>query len=103
LDPRQEESAQLLGASPKRWFYTIAMPQLHPSLKAAYLIAFLAIIKELPVTLLLGGATGMKTLAFRIWDRYEEALWHDAGLSGLILLCTSLVLCLITLRWRRHV
>ena len=103
LDIRQEESAKLLGASDIKWFHKIAFPLLKPNISAAYLIVFLAIIKELPVTLLLGGATGMKTLAFRIWDRYEEALWHDAGLSGLILLCISLLLCLLTLRWRRYV
>ena len=40
--------------------------------------------QRLPVTLLLGVATGLKTLSFRVWDRYAESLWRDAGLAGLI-------------------
>ena len=103
LDPRQEESARVLGASRARWLRQIALPALAPGVAASGLLLFLAILKELPVTLLLGGAVGLKTLAFRVWDRYNEALWHDAGLSGLILLGLSLCVVVATLRWRRHV
>jgi ABC-type Fe3+ transport system permease subunit len=73
-----------------------------PGLAAGALLATLAILKELPVTLLLGGAMGVQTLAFRVWDRYREALWHDAGLSGLLLLGLALTLVALTLRWRRN-
>ena len=66
----------------------------------AKLVVFLAILKELPITLLLGGATGAKPLAFRIWDRYSEALWHDAGLSGLILLMLALTISFVLLKER---
>jgi ABC-type Fe3+ transport system permease subunit len=66
------------------------------------LIVFLACIKELPITLLLGGSTGFKTLAFRTWDRYNEALWHDAGVSGLSLLLVALLMTIITLQWKRN-
>ena len=70
---------------------------------ASALLLFLAVLKELPVTLLLGGAVGLNTLAFRVWDRYTEALWLDAGIAGLVLLAVSLVVVSATLRWRRHV
>ena len=70
------------------------------TVKAVGLIVFLAILKELPITLLLGGATGAKPLAFRIWDRYSEALWHDAGLSGLILLLLALSISFVILKER---
>ena len=55
------------------------------------------------VTLMLGGSTGMKSFAFRIWDSYEEALWHDAGLSSLLLVALTLTMTILTLRWRRYV
>ncbi|MFT4976034.1 MAG: ABC-type Fe3+ transport system permease subunit [Myxococcota bacterium] len=103
LDPRQEESARVLGASRARWLAQIALPALAPGVAATGLLLFLAILKELPVTLLLGGAVGLRTLAFRVWDRYNEALWHDAGLAGLILFSMSLAVVVTTLRWRRHV
>ena len=101
LDPRHKESAMTLGASPTKWFFRIALPQLQPNIAAAYLIAFIAILKELPITLILGSPTGYKTLAFRIWDRCEEALWHDAGLHGILLLGLALTMTVFTLRWRR--
>ena len=74
-----------------------------PGAAAAFSIGFLAILKELPITLMLGGATGMSTLAFRVWDRYSESLWHDAGLAGLLLVALALGVLTLTLRWRRHV
>jgi iron(III) transport system permease protein len=103
LDPRQEESARTLGASPARWLARVGLPALAPGAAASGLLLSLAVLKELPVTLLLGGAVGLNTLAFRVWDRYNEALWHDAGLAGLALELIALAVVLATLRWRRSV
>jgi iron(III) transport system permease protein len=103
LDPRHEESARLLGATPRKWFTQVSFPIIRPSIIVSFLLVWLAIIKELPVTLILGSAIGGKTLAFHIWDRYEEALWHDAGLGGLALITLALICFGFTLRWRRHV
>lgn len=102
LDPRLRESARVLGAPWSRYAGRVALPALAPGLGAALVIGFVAILKELPVTLLLGGATGVTTLAFRVWDRYNEALHHDAGLAGLLLVGLTLGGVALTLRWRRH-
>ena len=103
LDPRQEETATLLGATSRKWFTHIAFATIRPSVFASYLLVWLAIMKELPVTLILGSAVGGKTLAFHIWDRYEEGYWHDAGLGGLVLLTMTVSTFLYTMRWRNHV
>ena len=103
LDPRQEDSARVLGVSRLRWFGFVAMPTLGPGITVTWVLLFLAIIKELPVTLLLGSATGRTTLAFRVWDRYNEALWHDAGVAGLLLVGLALLVLIGSLRWRRSV
>ncbi len=103
VDPRVLESARLLGASPARTGRQVVLPAVAPGVAVAALVGFLAIAKELPVTLLLGGATGLSTLSFRIWDRYAESLWHDAGLAGLALCAVALSGVLATLRWRRLV
>lgn len=102
VDPRLRESARVLGATPGRWWRQVEGPLVAPGAAAALVLAVLAVLKELPVTLLLGGAMGLQTLAFRVWDRYREALWHDAGLAGLLLLALALGAVLSTLRWRRH-
>lgn len=98
LDPRQEAAARTLGASRVRWAVRIVGPALRPAVVASFALAFIAILKELPVTLLLGGPAGVNTLAFRIFDRYNEALFHDAGLAGLLLLVATLLALTLTLR-----
>lgn len=103
LDKRQYESAKTLGASNSRYFFKIALPSLRPGIAIAFVLAFLAVLKELPVTLLLGGAMGLRPLSFRVYDRYQEAFLYDAGLAGLILLALSFAMMVIVLRWREHV
>ncbi len=103
VQPRLLESSRLLGASHGRVLSQVVLPAIAPGAAVATLVGFLAIAKELPVTLLLGGATGLNTLSFRIWDRYTESLLHDAGLAGLSLCLLALAGVLVTLRWRHHV
>jgi iron(III) transport system permease protein len=102
LDPRQLESAAVLGAGSFKRFRTVLLPSVAPGVMVACLIGFNAIVKELPVTLLLGGATGVKTLSFRVWDRYNESLWHDAGVAGLCLVTLALISAALTVRWRQN-
>ena len=102
LDPRQEESARLLGGFDTRFFRLVILPLLQPGIRAAFLITFLAVLKELPITLILGEATGMRGLAFRIWDRYSESLWHDAGVSALLLIALALIMTMLSLKGRTN-
>ena len=103
LDKRQEESAMSLGASPLRWIMLIALPQLRPHLNASFVIVFLAILKELPITILLGQAMGFTPLAWRIFDGVEGAEFHDAALHALLLIVVALGVALFSQKWRRNV
>ncbi len=103
LDPRQYDTAKTLGASGIRYFFKIALPSLKPGIATAFVLVFLAVLKELPVTLLLGGAMGLRPLSFRVFDRYQEAFLHDAGFAGLVLLLLSFTMMTVVLRWRSHV
>lgn len=103
LDPRLKDCARSLGATPWQWFEKIAVPTIMPGVTVAFVLVVLAVIKELPVTLLLGAAMGIRTLSFRVFDRYQEAFLHDAGLAGLVLLAISLSIVFLTLRWRYYV
>ena len=103
LDPRTEECARTLGAPRRRWLARVALPALAPGLAAAWTLVAVALVKELPVTLLLGGAMGLRPLSFRVYDRYQEAFLHDAGLAGLLMVAVATAGVAATLRWRRHV
>lgn len=102
VDPRLGETALLLDAPRWRFRQHVLLPLLMPGFAASAILVWLALIKELPVTLLLGGAMGLDTLAFRIYDRYSEAFYHDAGAAGLALLGVALLAAFVTLPWRRH-
>ena len=98
IDPRLWSAARVLGGHPRRYLRGVVAPALAPGAGAAVLVAFVAVLKELPVTLVLGSATGLRPLPYRIWDRYSEALWHDAGLAGLVLVAVALVAVWLTLK-----
>jgi thiamine transport system permease protein len=55
LDPRQEDAARVLGASPARVFFTVTLARLAPSIAAAASIVFLFCATAFGVVLVLGG------------------------------------------------
>ncbi|HLF67496.1 MAG TPA: ABC transporter permease subunit, partial [Gammaproteobacteria bacterium] len=103
LDPRLYDTAKTLGASNWRYLLHIALPSLAPGIATGFILVFIAVLKELPVTLLLAGAMGLRPLSARVFDRYQEAFLHDTGLAGLVLLLLSLTMTAFILRWRSHV
>ena len=102
LDQSQLESARSLGAGPLRRFFTVTLPQIRPSLLAAYVLLFLSIAKELPITLMLI-PPGESTLAYTIFDSNNEGIEQDIGLAGLTLLLIAFTLQVGLNRWRKHV
>lgn len=101
IDPRQDETARVLGASRGRRLVRVALPAMAPGAAAAFVVVVASIVKELPITLLLGPAAGARTLAFRVYDRLEEALLHDAGGAGLLLVLVCLAAFTAADRWGR--
>ena len=101
LDLRQEESARSRGASRWRTFRSVTWPALAPGAAAAFLLLFLSIAKELPITLMLT-PIGEQTLAYRVFDAQQEASLLDLGLAGLVLLCLAVAMQLLLMRWRPH-
>lgn len=56
LDPRAEEAARALGASPWRAFFTVTLPALGPALAAAASMIFLFCATAFGIVMVLGGA-----------------------------------------------
>jgi len=101
VDLRMLEAARSLGVSGLRRLTRVWLPAMAPGLSAAYLLLFISVAKELPVTLMLL-PVGSQTLAYRIFDAHSEASLPDAGWAGLLLLGTvGVAQALVTLGGRR--
>lgn len=102
VDARQDDCARTLGASTWTRARRLHLPTLAPALAVAAVLVAVAILKELPLTLMLGNAFGLRPLSYRVWAANEELLLPDVGLAGLGLMALALAAMALTLRLRRH-
>lgn len=100
LDPRSEQAAQSLGASPTRAFLTVTLPALLPAILSAASLVFLFCATAYALVLVLGGPTQV-TLEVEIWLQTTQFLNLPAA-SVLSLLQLVVVLAsLIVANWTR--
>ncbi|MEG8281064.1 ABC transporter permease [Streptomyces sp. AHA2] len=71
LDPRQEEAARMLGASPATAWRKVTLPALAPAVAAAALMVFLFTFTSFGVVQILGGPT-FSTLEVEIYRQTSE-------------------------------
>lgn len=73
LDPRAEQAARALGASPARAFRSVTLPALAPGIASAASIVFLFCATAFGVVLVLGGV-GYGTVETEIWVQTTQFL-----------------------------
>jgi thiamine transport system permease protein len=73
LDPRTEQAAASLGASPARVFRTVTLPSLAPAVTSAASVVFLFCATAFGVVLVLGGVR-YGTIETEIWTRTTQFL-----------------------------
>ncbi|WP_156253518.1 ABC transporter permease [Pseudactinotalea terrae] len=73
LDPRAEEAARALGASPWRAFASVTLPMLTPAIASAASIVFLFCATSFGVVLILGGSR-YGTIETEIWTQTTQFL-----------------------------
>jgi putative spermidine/putrescine transport system permease protein len=67
LDPRLEQAALSLGATPSGTFFQVTLPLIRPGVLVGALFAFITSFDELVVALFISGS-GAVTLPRRMWD-----------------------------------
>jgi ABC-type spermidine/putrescine transport system permease subunit II len=101
LDPRLRDAARALGAGPLRAGWEVTLPLLRPALVVAGLLAFVASINELIMSLFLAGGR-VRTLPTVIWPQVRHAVRPDvAAASGILLLIAVAAAGVAVLVWRR--
>ncbi|MGC0251900.1 ABC transporter permease [Pseudactinotalea sp. Z1748] len=73
LDPRTEQSARALGASPARAFWSVTLPALTPAITSAASVVFLFCSTAFGVVLVLGGIR-FGTIETEIWIQTTQFL-----------------------------
>lgn len=73
LDPRTEEAARSLGASPARAFWTVTLPALGPAIASGAALVFLYCASAFGIVMVLGGVR-LATLETEIWYQTTQLL-----------------------------
>ena len=91
IPARYQDAARTLGAGAGRRFLAVDLPLLAPGLVTGAGLVTLAVLKELPATLLLA-PIGFETLATGIWNAAEDGFFAEVGITSLVLMLVSGVL-----------
>ena len=101
IDPRLEQAALSLGATPRGTFFQVTLPLIRPGVLVGALFAFITSFDELVVALFLSGS-GAVTLPRRMWDDLRFAIDPTiAAVSTLTIVLTVVLMgCAHLLRRR---
>jgi putative spermidine/putrescine transport system permease protein len=92
IDPRLEQAALSLGATPRGTFFQITLPLIRPGVLVGALFAFITSFDELIVALFLSGQ-GAVTLPRRMWEDLRYAIDPTiAAVSTLTIVLTAILL-----------
>lgn len=84
------EVARSLGASPLRTLWTIDLPLIRNSIAAGVLLAFVDIMKELPLTLILR-PFNFHTLATKAFDMATNEMIAESANASLVVVLTGII------------
>ena len=101
IDPRLEQAALSLGATPSGTFWQVTLPLIRPGVLVGALFAFITSFDELVVALFLSGS-GAVTLPRRMWDDLRFQIDPTiAAVSTLTIVLTTALLVGANLLRRR--
>ncbi len=93
-----DEAARNLGANATGLLIRVHLPMLRASLLTAAALAFVDIMKEMPITLMTR-PFGWDTLAVRVFEMTSEGEWERAALPSLAIVIAGII-PIILLTWR---
>lgn len=97
---RLDEAAESLGVTGVAALWRVHVPLLRPGVAAAFLLVFVDVIKELPITALLR-PFGWDTLAVGMWQATSDARYDAAALPALTIVLVGLLPVVLLVRASR--
>ncbi len=98
VDARSVETARSLGASPRRAFRDVVVPQLLPAVLTGALLTFIFTFMTFPIVLALGGLQ-LATVEVWIYDRVRRLAYSEAATLAVLETLLSLALTYAYLRY----
>jgi spermidine/putrescine transport system permease protein len=98
LDPRMEEAARDLGATPRQAFFHVTLPLIAPAVAAGALIAFALSFDDLIITSFNAGV-GSSTLPLYIYSRIRFGVTPEINAISTIIVAGTAILILVALRF----
>ncbi|WBX72551.1 iron ABC transporter permease [Tenacibaculum pacificus] len=84
------EASKILGASTLKTFIKIEFPLLKPAILSAFILVFVDVMKELPLTLILK-PYHINTLAVKAYEYAGDELIAEASLPSLFIILTGII------------
>jgi spermidine/putrescine transport system permease protein len=100
LDPRLEEAARDLGATPWQSFCRVIFPQIRGAVAAAYSIGVILSLADLTISMFLAGRT--QPLSLVVASQFRRELKPDLNAMQVVVLCLTALIVLIGEYFRRR-
>jgi len=104
IGDRPLEVAATLRASPRRTFWTVAVPQARPGFLAGAVLGFAHTIGEFGLVLMIGGNIPGRTrvLSVAIFDYVEASRWQEANIlvGGMVIFAFAVILTITLIEKR---
>lgn len=101
ITPAIDESVRVLGVSGWASLRRVHFPMLRTGLLTAFALAFVDLMKEMPITLMTR-PFGWETLAVRVFEMTSEGQWQQAALPACAIVLVGLLPVVILTRRSEH-
>ena len=101
ITPAIDESVRVLGVSGWASLRRVHFPMLKTGLLTAFALAFVDLMKEMPITLMTR-PFGWETLAVRVFEMTSEGQWQQAALPACAIVLVGLLPVVILTRRSEH-
>jgi len=91
IGPSYTEASYTLGHGKLKTLFRVDLPMLKEGLVFAFVIVFIDVVKELPLTLILR-PTNYDTMATKVYQYASDEMIHEASLPSLLLVFVSFVM-----------
>ena len=88
---KYHEASRMLGKNSVKTFFEVDLPMIHPALIGGFVMVFIDMLKELPLTLILR-PFNFDTLATKAFEYANDEMIHEAAIPSMIIIVLSLVL-----------